>query len=115
MHQQQMADIVSQDNSIAKHRFVMVEDSTVHNVTVEDGTVHNVTVEDDSCTSISFGVRAAVISILRITLSNVLKVIPSSSSLLTYFSSELSNLHSDELITRDKGRYQVIVINSSSL
>ena len=42
MHQQQMADIVSQDNSIAKHRFVMVEDSTVHNVTVEDGTVHNV-------------------------------------------------------------------------
>ena len=76
MHQQQMADIVSQDNSIAKHRFVMVEDSTVHNVTVEDDTI-------------SFGVRAAVISILRITLSNVLKVIPSSSSLLTYFSSEL--------------------------
>jgi len=50
MHQQQMADIVSQDNSIAKHRFVMVEDSSVHNVTVED----------DSCSSISFGVRAAV-------------------------------------------------------
>ena len=48
MHQQQMADIVSQDNSIAKHRFVMVEDSTVHNVTVEDGTVHNVTVEDST-------------------------------------------------------------------
>ena len=48
MHQQQMADIVSQDNSIAKHRFVMVEDSTVHNVTVEDATVHNVTVEDDT-------------------------------------------------------------------